>query len=207
MWNGGCRTYDEVISHILVPPPFFSPRPGIDAPSKTTGTGDTLLLDGHDAALLRASVVDASGNVMHLATDNITFTVLSGPGFVQGTGNGDPHNQEPNNAPWHTAYHGLVRAVVRVNSTAGRSTTERALLAQIDVHGPMSSSSSSSSLAEEEHSVYGSGGDSPPIVVQASSPGFAPVTVSIPTSTDASTAGVYAVAEAGAGQPVDFFNP
>ena len=142
---------------------------------------------------------------MHLATDNITFTVLSGPGFVQGTGNGDPHNQEPNNAPWHTAYHGLVRAVVRVNSTAGRSTTERALLAQIDVHGPMSSSSSS--LAEEAHSVYGSGGGSPPIVVQASSPGFAPVTVSIPTSTDASTAGVYAVAEAGAGQPVDFFNP
>ena len=144
---------------------------------------------------------------MHLATDNITFTVLSGPGFVQGTGNGDPHSQEPNNAPWHTAYHGLVRAVVRVNSMAGRSTTERALLALIDVHGPMSSSSSSSSLAEEEHSVYDSGGDSPPIVVQASSPGFAPVTVSIPTSTDANTAGVYAVAEAGAGQPVDFFNP
>lgn len=33
----------------------------IDAPSKATGTGEALLLDGHDAALLRAAVVDSSG--------------------------------------------------------------------------------------------------------------------------------------------------
>ena len=81
----------------------------LDCPSKATGTGEALLLDGQDAALVRASVLDSAGRVMHLATNNITFQVISGPGIVQGTGNGDPHCHEPNNAPWHSAYHGLVR--------------------------------------------------------------------------------------------------
>jgi hypothetical protein len=81
--------------------------------------------------------VDSDGVVMHLATNNISFRVVSGPGSVQGTGNGDPHCHEPNNAPWHSAYHGLVRAVVRVTSTAARCATERAWLAQVDVDGPM----------------------------------------------------------------------
>ena len=53
-------------------------------PPVRTGTGEALLLDGHDAALVRASIVDADGRVMHMATNNITFTVLSGPGRVQG---------------------------------------------------------------------------------------------------------------------------
>ena len=48
----------------------------IDAPSVHTGTGSALLLDGHDAALLRAAVVDADGRVMHMATNNITFRVV-----------------------------------------------------------------------------------------------------------------------------------
>lgn len=170
----------------------------LDAPSKATGTGEALLLDGHDAALLRASIVDADGRVMHMATNNITFTVVSGPGRVQGSGNGDPHCHEPNNAAWHSAYHGLVRGVIRVTSTAGRSKHELEMMAQIDVHGPTASGS-----AEGAAAVGGSGVGA--IVVQADSPGFAPVTISIPTSTDAATAGVMAVAEDGAGKPVDFF--
>merc|ERR1712039_764487 len=111
-----------------------------------------------------------------LASNNISFKVVSGPGFVQGSNNGDPHSHEPNNAPWHTAYHGLVRAVIRVTSTAARSAHERALLALIDVHGPMASGS-------ETIEVDG------PIVVEASSPGFAPARISIPVSTDARAAG------------------
>ena len=106
----------------------------IDAPSAATGTGEAVLLDGHDAALLRASVVDADGRVMVHAQNvrmnvsmsliastvccvagtenlvsaaagllqNISFKVLSGPGFVQGSHNGDVHCHQPNNAPWHT---------------------------------------------------------------------------------------------------------
>jgi len=43
------------------------------------------------------------------------------------------------------------------------------------------------------------------IVVEASSDGFPSVQVTIPVSTDPSTASVLAVAEASAAKPVDFF--
>lgn len=52
-------------------------------------------MDGMDVALLRATIVDADGNPVLDATDNVTFTVQSGPGFVAGVGNGDPSCQEP----------------------------------------------------------------------------------------------------------------
>lgn len=167
-------------------------RLSLDVPSKHTGTGSALLLDGQDAALLRAAVVDSSGSVIHLATNNVTFRVVSGPGFVQGTNNGDQHCYEPNNAPWHSAFHGLVRAVVRVTGTTARSARETSLLVKIDVDGPMAA-------VKQVTSPEG------PIVVEASSPGFDPVRISIPVSNDPLTAGVYAIAEAAAGKPVDFF--
>jgi hypothetical protein len=71
----------------------------IDAPSVATGTGSAVLLDGHDVALLRASVLDANGNVVHLGSNNVSFRIVSGPGAIQGAGNGDPHCHEPNNVP------------------------------------------------------------------------------------------------------------
>ena len=46
-------------------------------------------------ALLRATIVDSDGNPVLDATDNVTFTIKSGPGFVAGVGNGDPSCQEP----------------------------------------------------------------------------------------------------------------
>ena len=45
---------------------------------QATGTGTSLVADGHDAALLRASVLDGEGRVMHLASNNISFRVVSG---------------------------------------------------------------------------------------------------------------------------------
>jgi hypothetical protein len=38
----------------------------LDVPSVMTGTGSTLLLDGHDAALVRATVVDAAGTYIYM---------------------------------------------------------------------------------------------------------------------------------------------
>ena len=172
----------------------------IDAPHATTGTGAALLLDGQDAALLRATLVDAAGRRAPLATHNVSFRIVSGPGRVQGAHNGDPRNHEPNDAPWHSAYHGLVRAVVRVTSTAGRDPRERSLLAQIDARGPMAAAAAAG----------GGGGAAAaaaaePIIVEATADGFAPARVSIPTSADASAAGVLAAAAAAAGKAVDFF--
>ncbi len=51
-----------------------------------------------DVALLRATVVDAAGVLCSSCTNNVTFTVTSGPGLVWGTGNGDPSNHDPNHA-------------------------------------------------------------------------------------------------------------
>jgi len=165
----------------------------LDSPSEATGTGNALYLDGQDAALVRASVVDEHGRVLHLATNNVTFSVIDGPGYIQGTGNGDPRCHEPNNAPWHSAYHGLVRAVVRVTSVAGRSVRERRLLEQIDQNGPMS--------IEERQPEHLSEED---IIVEATSPGLEPVRLVIPTSTSLS-ASVLAVARSSAKDPVNFF--
>lgn len=162
----------------------------IDSPSAATGTGTSLVPDGQDAALLRAAILDTAGHVMHNSSNNISFRVVSGPGSVLGTHNGDTKCQEPNNAAWHSAYHGLVRAVVRVTAIHARSSQERELLAMVDVDGPMAGGAIQRGVE--------------PIVVEATSPGFAAVQVSIPVSTHAEDA-VMAVASASAGKAVDFF--
>ena len=60
----------------------------LDAPSPDTGTGVALYLDGSDVALVRATIVDANGDVCEDATNVVTFQVVAGPGLVWGTGNG-----------------------------------------------------------------------------------------------------------------------
>jgi hypothetical protein len=164
----------------------------LDCPSKATGTGEALLLDGQDVALVRASVVDATGQVVHMATHNISFYVVSGPGVIQGTGNGDPKSFAANNAPYRTAYHGLVRVVVRVTSMAAFSWKQRALLRAVD---------GAFNTTDKQPFLFN---DIEDIVIEASSPGFEPVRLTIPTSTDPSTS-VLAVAELGAGKSVNHF--
>ena len=50
----------------------------LDVPSIRTGTGSSVYLAGADVALVRATVVDAAGNVVHNSTANITFAVVDG---------------------------------------------------------------------------------------------------------------------------------
>ncbi len=148
----------------------------LDAPSAATGTGAAVYLDGGDVALVRATVVDADGNVCADASHNVTFSVASGPGRVWGVGNGDPANQQPSHAPWRAAYHGLARAVVRVTLAAAGSAADRALLAAVNIDAG-ASPESSAVLA----------GDAPPpaaLVVAASAPGLAGATLSVALSVD-----------------------
>ena len=202
--------------------PRASLRLTVDAPHESTGTGSRLLLDGHDAALLRATLLDASGRRAVMAADTVSFRVVSGPGRVQGTHNGDPHARARNDAPSHAAYHGLVRAVVRVTSVAARPHAERAALARIDVGGPMAAGTNSAmrtGTGTRVQARVSTGGNTSaaaaadaleleelqPIVVEASAPGLPPARISIAVSTDAAADGIVAVAEAGAGKQVDFF--
>merc|ERR1712032_246751 len=162
----------------------------IDVPSPSTGTGKALLLDGRDAALLRASVVeevDGLGSVAGLflaadsekefalvssATDRITWRVVSDPGRVAGVSNGDEASHEwmKNNAI--NAFGGLARGVIQV--TQDCVTANRDLAKRIDVDD-----------GRADVSVVVDSCESVPIVVEASAEGFDPVMMTIPVSADA----------------------
>ena len=107
----------------------------VDVPSTLTGTGKTLILDGQDAGMVSASIVDAQGRVVPSASNNVTFSIVSGPGHIIGVGNGNPFCHEPNKASWRSAYHGLARVVVQVTENAASSSHERRRMRQIDRDG------------------------------------------------------------------------
>ena len=181
----------------------------LDCPSKLTGTGDSLFLDGQDAALVRATIVlNSSGRPVHFASHNVTFRIVSGPGRVQGTANGDPKSYRSHTSSSHDAYHGLVRAVVRVTSVAGLSAREKHMLKSMEVFqneqegcappSPSATATDSAGLLSFD--------DERDIVIEATSPGFAPVQLTIPTSVSRGEASVLSVAAREAGRPVDFFS-
>lgn len=168
----------------------------IDAPSPVTGTGAALLLDGRDAALVRAEIVDANGVVVPSASNNVSFAVLSGPGRILGSHNGDPACHEPNQAPWHSAYHGLVRAIVGVTMDAVTPPALRRRAAAIELDAPAHAYWLGADAA--------GGAAAPPsqLVVQASSPGLPAATIAIPLSTDPARDSVLAAAAASVGSSI-----
>lgn len=157
----------------------------LDAPSLATGTGAAVYLDGGDVALVRATIVDASGNVVSDSSLNVTFAVTAGPGRIWGVGNGDPACQEPTHATWRSAYHGLARAVVRVTLLATGSPSDRALVSAVNADAGKSA----------ESSTVLAGGATPPtaLTVTATVPGLASGSVTIALSVDPADA-VLAVA-------------
>ncbi len=48
-----------------------------------------------DTALLRAAIVDSNGQLVPTATNNVTFTVISGPGRVWAAGEAEGKAKEP----------------------------------------------------------------------------------------------------------------
>ena len=130
-----------------------------------------------------------------MATHNVTFKVVSGPGHLIGAHNGDVSSHEPNHGPdsttaWRSAYHGLVRAVVQVSKDCATPKAVRQRMREID------GAASADLVVEPEEDCHVE-----PIVLEAYTPGLPPVRVSIPTSVDPKDS-VFAVAEATAGIPV-----
>ena len=126
-----------------------SVRLTVDVPSPLSGTGNKLYLDGQDSALIRATIFDKDGNVCEDANNRLTFSISSGPGYIVGTGNGDPNSHEPNHSPGRAAYHGLVRAVIKVTQASAVAfvsgdggTDAVALLKEINVDAGSGSRSS-----------------------------------------------------------------
>ncbi len=160
----------------------------VDAPSPASGTGAALLLDGADTALVRATVVDAAGNVCEDAATPVSWAVTGGPAALWGTANGDPADQQPVRSATRTAYHGLARAVIRV--TQASAVAARGGLDPADALALLA-------LVNPDAAVVPLGGAPPPaITVAASAPGLLGATISIATSVLADVDGVLAVAAA-----------
>lgn len=169
----------------------------LDAPSQLTGTGAALLLDGQDAGLVRATIVDAAGQLVADSHNNVSFKVVSGPGRIVGSHNGDPQCHEPNQVSWHSAYHGLARATIMTTQDRSSPAWHRARLLEIDVNSGAGQSAHIVPPLEDEATLAAPA----PIVIQASSPGLRTATISVPTSTDPAD-GVLAVAARSAGKKV-----
>ena len=157
-----------------------------DVPSEKTGTGSKLVLDGQDAGMVSAAIVDAKGMVVPSSSANVTFHIVSGPGRIIGVGNGDPSCHEPNQVSWRSAYHGLARAIVQVTQDDASSSLHRKRLMQIDRDGGI-----------RTHVVppQGTSTADDAIVVEVSVDGLGTSSVSIPVTSDEYTHGVLAVAK------------
>ena len=147
----------------------------VDAPSPRTGTGTALFADGADTAIVAALVRDADGRPAQSSSAVITFAVVSGPGRIIGTHSGDVRSHDANHIPARAAYHGKVRAIVRVTCDAGSPEWHRRRLREID----RDHSRLTRVIAPgDEATVEGS------IMVEASSPGLRPGRAVIHVSRD-----------------------
>lgn len=183
------------VHSVLTPGPAAAVVLSLDAPDPRTGTGTALLADGHDAALVRATVVDAGGVTAVGAEHRITFAVTDGPGRVAGVHNGDAKSHEPQAAASRRAYHGLARAVVRV--TVDSSAGARRLLSGaggIDVDA-------GDGVSTVAVRALAAGGE---IVVTATAPGLSGGTVRIPVSADAALHSPLAAAASSVRLPLSF---
>jgi len=77
--------------------------------------------DGQDVALIRVAILDAQGNIVPTASNEVTFSV-SGPGIIFGVGNGDPSSHEPDKSSKRSAFNGLARVIVQSILTGGTIT-------------------------------------------------------------------------------------
>ena len=121
------------------------------------------------------------------SSHNVTFTVISGPGRIIATGNGDPTNHQPNRVAWRSAFHGLVRGIIQVTKDA--ASKERDLLLEVDTDRD-------TDLLEIVPST--SAAPTEPIIVEASSPGLQSSRAFVKVSTDLGD-GVLPVAARSAG--------
>lgn len=163
----------------------------IDVPSAATGTGDALLLDGRDTALVRAAIVDGStGALVSTAAHRIMWRVVSGPGRMAGVSNGDPKSHEWMKSDGIAAWGGLARGYVR--TTVDCTSAHRELVGAIDLDGALAPTIVVPDAADC-HTA--------PIVVGATAEGLGEAQISIPTSIDAAVDGVFAVAARTASSP------
>jgi beta-galactosidase len=86
---------------------------GAAASLNVTADRTTISSDSQDLSFITVAVVDASGNTVPQASNQITFSVTSGPGKIVSTDNGDPTDKVPFPSLNRKAFSGLALAIVR----------------------------------------------------------------------------------------------
>jgi len=160
----------------------------LDAPSVATATGEFLVLDGHDIALVRAVLVDGRGVIITSVQVNVTFSVLSGPGRLGGIGAGNISSHEQPNGDTVTTFGGLARALFIVSVDCVSVGRDRVRAVDIEgSQGPTSVLPETAPCPTED------------IVIAADSPNLPRAVLHIKTSNDVGRDGVLAVARASTG--------
>jgi hypothetical protein len=104
----------------------------VDVPSKTTGTGDSLYLDGQDVAFIRAQLLDANGILVKNVDENVTYSVVEGPIAIVGVGSGDIGNHQHVQGNTYQTWQGLGRVVVQVTLDCTSANRDLAMEINID---------------------------------------------------------------------------
>ena len=159
----------------------------LDVPNEETGTGSALLLNGQDSGMVSAAILDSNGRVVHSASHNVTFSIVSGPGRIIGVGNGNPACHEANQVSWRSAYHGLARVIVQVTENHATLPEHQQRLIQIDRDGGIRTHIQDPRV---QPANFADG-----IVVEVSAPGAGSSTVIIPVSTNCDLHDVVKVAK------------
>ncbi|WP_345955031.1 beta-galactosidase GalB [Mucilaginibacter sp. PAMB04168] len=84
--------------------------------------------DGQDLSFVTVRILDAAGNVVPDATNQVNFN-LQGKGFIAGVDNGDPLSHDPFKANYRKAFHGLALAIIQ---SAGKQAGTITLTATAD---------------------------------------------------------------------------
>jgi hypothetical protein len=188
----------------------------VDVPSVASGTGAALLLDGQDTALVRASVMEkaegasagsgSTGGYALVASSatvyRISWRIVSGPGRMNGVGNGNTSSHEPLKSTAVNAYLGMARGIFTV--TLDCVTPNRELALSIDVDSAKAGTGARVGAPGSTECVTPQS-----IVVEASATGddgttLAPVNITIAVSANAATDSPMAVAASTAVAPGSF---
>lgn len=165
----------------------------VDVPSAATATGTALVLDGEDAGLVRASLVDADGALFSRDLGyTVAFTVVSGPGLVFAAVSGDPSSanatNRPTGSPTARAYGGMASCIVKV--TRDCTSEHRDLIRYVNADRRVVSQAGRDGDSDSDGNAGGDGGgcELSPIVLRATatrsagSPALASASVEIAVS-------------------------
>ncbi|GAP90209.2 putative glycoside hydrolase family 2 protein [Rosellinia necatrix] len=90
---------------------------GAAAKLKITADRSNIAGDGYDLSFITVAIVDAAGEVVPEASNNVTFSI-TGPGKIVSTDNGNPADFTVFPSPSRKAFGGLVLSIIRPDSGA-----------------------------------------------------------------------------------------